>query len=256
MISIIIPYYNYGRYIQDTVSSICAQTYTDWECIIIDDCSDVENQKVLADTVEDMADTRIMVIGNTVNMGYSFSKNKGIAHASGSLIVHLDADDMLTPNSLYVRREAFRCDPLLEFVHGKAFEVSGGITYEQCLWNACKFKESRGQVHAQTWMVRRDVFDRFGVYVPAMRSKGDKEFLWRLGLCKAKVGNSKGQRSPLVKSKKLDSFVAFYRRHANTMIRYRAKHPEYNKKICDMFAERQETYRIEGITKENTPFLK
>jgi glycosyltransferase involved in cell wall biosynthesis len=255
VISIIVPYYNYGLYIQDTVSSICAQTYRDWECIIIDDCSEAEHSKTLHRVISKASDSRFLTIGNTVNMGYGYCKNVGISYARGDFIVHLDADDMLTPDSLEVRLEAFADDPELQFVHARAHEVLGNVSYLDCVSGVLDMNESRGQVHAQTWMLRRSVFDEFGIYLPSMRSKGDKEFLWRLGLCKKNVGALPGQDASLVKSRKLDKFVAYYRRHRNTMIRYRANHPEYNRKICNMFAERQRIYAAEGITRQNTPFL-
>jgi len=96
MVSIIIPCYNQGAYIQEAIDSVIAQTYKDWEIIIINDGSDD------AKTIEEL--TRLKEEGLHIidisNSGVSVARNKGIAVANGEFILPLDADDKIAPEYL------------------------------------------------------------------------------------------------------------------------------------------------------------
>ncbi len=94
MISIIIPLYNAARFIDETLHSVQAQTYADWECIVIDDGS-TDNG---ADIVKRIAkeDTRIQYVYQS-NAGPSAARNHGVRLANGAYIQFLDADDWFPP---------------------------------------------------------------------------------------------------------------------------------------------------------------
>ena len=90
MISVIIPLYNASRFVEETLASIQSQTYTDWECIVVDDGS-TDNS---ADLVKHIAqsDNRIHYIFQS-NAGPSAARNHGLRLAQGEYIQFLDADD-------------------------------------------------------------------------------------------------------------------------------------------------------------------
>ena len=94
LISVIIPCYQQGRFLHDAVSSLQAQTYTNWEAIIVNDGSLDETASVarfLCDT-----DSRVQYLGKH-NGGLSSARNAGLALAKGDWIQFLDADDLLLP---------------------------------------------------------------------------------------------------------------------------------------------------------------
>jgi len=97
-ISIIIPAYNSGKYIEDTLTSVCSQTFSDWECIVTDDGSSDGTR----DTVRTFAekDVRIRLICHEKNGGVAAARNTSIAAASGEYIAFLDADDIWEPEKL------------------------------------------------------------------------------------------------------------------------------------------------------------
>ena len=96
LISVIIPCFNQGAYIQDAIDSVKAQTYTDWEVIIINDGSDdLETIHVL----HRLADEGFAVI-NIKNSGVSAARNTGINIAKGEYLLQLDADDKIAPEYL------------------------------------------------------------------------------------------------------------------------------------------------------------
>ena len=98
-VSIIMPYYNAAKYIKETVEAIIAQTYPDWELIIVDDCSPAPETAAVLQEVEAM-DSRIKVIKAEVNGGAGAARNLGIAAAQGRYLAFCDSDDWWYPTKL------------------------------------------------------------------------------------------------------------------------------------------------------------
>lgn len=96
MVSVIIPCYNHGVFIRETIDSVKAQIYSDWEIIIVNDgSSDDYTIKVLTE----IANEGINVI-NISNVGVSTARNIGIEASKGEFILPLDADDKIGPSYL------------------------------------------------------------------------------------------------------------------------------------------------------------
>lgn len=91
LVSIITPCYNGEKYIRETIESVRAQTYPDWEMLIVDDGS-ADGSAEVAQRYAD-ADARIIVMRQR-NKGSAAARNKGIRHAQGQYIALLDADDL------------------------------------------------------------------------------------------------------------------------------------------------------------------
>jgi len=98
MVSIITPTYNCGRFIAETIRSVQAQTYTDWEMIIVDDCSTDETFSVVDAFVK--TDSRIKYLCNEHNSGAALSRNYALREAKGKWIAFLDSDDLWLPHKL------------------------------------------------------------------------------------------------------------------------------------------------------------
>ncbi|MBQ7931688.1 MAG: glycosyltransferase family 2 protein [Clostridia bacterium] len=97
LVSIIMPSYNTGRFIRETVESVLAQTYTDWELLIVDDCSTDNTDEVIR---EYFSDPRIRYIKNEENSGAAVSRNRALREARGKWIAFLDSDDLWEPEKL------------------------------------------------------------------------------------------------------------------------------------------------------------
>ena len=96
LVSIIMPSYNTERYIESSVRSILAQTYDNWELIIVDDCSTDNTDTIIAS----IKDNRIRYIKNKCNSGAAVSRNKALREAQGRWIAFLDSDDPWHPEKL------------------------------------------------------------------------------------------------------------------------------------------------------------
>ncbi|MCL2737802.1 MAG: glycosyltransferase family 2 protein [Alphaproteobacteria bacterium] len=96
-ISIILPVYNAGKYLADALESVKNQTYTDWECVCVNDGSTDGSESVIAEFVKH--DKRFVLV-NQSNGGVSSARNAGLDAARGEFIAFLDHDDLLTPGAL------------------------------------------------------------------------------------------------------------------------------------------------------------
>ncbi len=102
-VSIITPAYNAARYIARTIRSVLAQTYENWELLLIEDCSTDDTRAVIEPF---LADPRIRLLQNPVNSGAAVSRNYGLREATGRYIAFLDGDDLWHPEKL-ARQVAF-----------------------------------------------------------------------------------------------------------------------------------------------------
>ena len=92
LVSVIMPAYNAEEYISEAVQSVMAQTYTNWELLILDDCS-TDGTADKARCFSDL-DPRITLYSNPKNIGVALTRNKGMALAKGSWVALLDSDDI------------------------------------------------------------------------------------------------------------------------------------------------------------------
>lgn len=95
-VSIVVPSYNRAYIIRDALESVLAQTYGDFEIIVIDDGSSDNTREI----VEQMQSEKIRYIRHERNRGYSAANNSGIAAAGGQFVAFLDSDDLWKANYL------------------------------------------------------------------------------------------------------------------------------------------------------------
>lgn len=106
LVSVVVPVYNAGSYLEDCVASLRAQTLQEMEFIFVDDCSTDDSLSVLQKAAKE--DGRIRVIAQPVNRGVSAARNAGIDAAQGSYIGFTDADDTVEPEMFRELLEACR----------------------------------------------------------------------------------------------------------------------------------------------------
>lgn len=98
LVSIIMPSYNCGRFVEETIHSVLAQTYQNWEILFVDDCS-TDNTISLVSAMQEK-DSRIRLFRNKDNMGAAESRNLALREARGRWITFLDSDDLWAPTKL------------------------------------------------------------------------------------------------------------------------------------------------------------
>ena len=99
LVSIIMPSYNTASFIEETIQSVLNQTYTNWELIIVDDCSSDDSLSIIQKYAR--IDSRIRYLRTDKPSGSpTLPRNMGIKEAKGRYIAFLDSDDIWLPNKL------------------------------------------------------------------------------------------------------------------------------------------------------------
>lgn len=96
LISIVVPVYNAEKFIKETIESVQAQTYKEWELLLVDDCSKDSSCEI----IESIDDSRIRLIKQETNKGAYAARNRGVEEAKGRYIAYIDADDLWEPVKL------------------------------------------------------------------------------------------------------------------------------------------------------------
>ena len=96
-VSVVITNYNYAHYLEGCINSVFAQTYTNIEVIVIDDCS-TDNSLVILNKIKES--NPVTILTNTENKGVCYSRNRGIEQSKGEYICFVDPDDYWYPDKL------------------------------------------------------------------------------------------------------------------------------------------------------------
>jgi glycosyltransferase involved in cell wall biosynthesis len=175
-VSVVIPCYNLGQYVEEAVDSVLAQTYQDLEIVVVNDGStDPHTNAVLAG----LERPRMRVL-TTENRGVSAARNLGVRQARGRYIVALDADDRLHPQFLAKTIAVLDADPEVGFVSTWV----EGFGLEQWIWRQerCDFPRLLAECVVLTASpVRREALEAVGGY-DARFSEGDADWDVWIGL--------------------------------------------------------------------------
>lgn len=149
-VSIIIPVYNAEKYIRETVASVKAQTYENWELLLVEDGSFDASRQLLTEMTEKENDERVRLICQE-NSGVAKARNKGLSEATGRFISYLDADDLWSADKLEKQlafmeeKQAAFSFTGYEFANeegkgtGKIVKVPETLSYRQALKNTTIF---------------------------------------------------------------------------------------------------------------------
>lgn len=214
LVSIITPSYNCSRYIEETINSIQAQTYDNWELLITDDCSSDNSCAVIEGYAR--KDPRIKLLKLDENSGAGVARNKSIEEAKGRFIAFCDSDDRWYPDKL---------EKQLKFMVEKDCAISH-TSYMTCDEKdkitgivVCRKKETLKSMCKDDKMGFLTVIydtDKVGkVFMPLMRKRQDWGLKLKiLKLCK----EAYGMKEPL----------AYYRQHQGSISSNKRSLIKYN----------------------------
>jgi glycosyltransferase involved in cell wall biosynthesis len=181
-VSVIIPCYNHGQYLDDAVESVLRQTYEDFEIIVINDGSTDERTNELLKTYE-KPKTRIL---HTTNQGLASARNSGITEARGRYILPLDADDRIGVEYLEQAVKMLDANPQIGIVYCKA-EFFGAASGE---WKLPPYSLERmmgDNIIFCSSLFRKDDWRRVDGYDPRMKYGWEDYEFW-LSLLELGVG--------------------------------------------------------------------
>ena len=183
-ISVIMPAYNAARFIGKAVDGILAQTYGDFELIVVDDGSSDDTAAVL----QGYDDERLRILVNETNQGIVYALNKGIGAARGEFIARQDADDFSMPNRFEKQIAYMQDNPQCALLgaRGKTMDGDGralntpsprtkirAITFDELLGRNCL--APHGVI-----MMRKAALDDVGLYNPTFTNAEDYELWMRI----------------------------------------------------------------------------
>ncbi len=182
LISIIVPVYNAGAYIRETISMVAAQTYGNWELLLVDDGSEDDSREKIRESMES-GDARIRLIEKQQNEGAARARNTGIEASKGRYVAFLDADDLWMPDKLE-KELAFMKEKQAAFVFtayefgdedakrtGKVVNVPPSLTYFKAL--------SRTVIFTTTVMLDTERIGRELIRMPEVKSE-DTATWWKI----------------------------------------------------------------------------
>lgn len=190
--SIIVPLYNKALYVRKALDSIVAQTYKDWELIVINDGSSDNSLEVVKNFVEDLKieDRRLKIIDQT-NSGVSAARNNGVAASKGEYVCFLDADDWWEKDYLKTMSEAIEACPNAGIYGVNYYSVRKGVAKQ--VLNGIPtgimdyFKTySRPPYAMPLWTgaaaIPRKVYDEVGGFNPMLKMAEDFDLWTRIAL--------------------------------------------------------------------------
>jgi len=202
-VSIIIPCYNYGRYLRECVASVLSQEGVRVSVLIIDDASTDDSFQVAAELAA--GDRRVCVERHRTNKGHIATYNEGLARVSGRYTVLISADDLLAPGSLERATALMEAHPSVGFVYGGNVRFRSGEqlpgprvfpeppssqvqTGREWLTALCR--AGRNIIASPEVVVRTDLQQRLGGYREELPHSGDLEMWMRfaahgdVGICR------------------------------------------------------------------------
>lgn len=160
LVSVIIPVYNYDRYLGEAIESVLRQTYKNVEVIVVDDGSTDRS----GDVAKSFAERGVRYC-HQVHDGIGPARNKGVELVQGEYMAFLDADDRWPESKLELQLRAFADDETVEMVFGQAKELQNGPEWEAGVSenNLTVAGMVPGMV-AGTMLIKRAAFDRVGSF--------------------------------------------------------------------------------------------
>lgn len=164
MVSVVIPCFNMGKFIGETLDSVARQTFRDFEVIVVDDGSTDPLTVEILNNLQ-LPNTKVI---HTANQGLPSARNTGIANATGEIIFALDSDDMMAPNYLEKGVAAFRSGSNVGIVYCR-FRLFGN---KKGIWKLQPYSFNRmlvsNVINANGFFLKSD-WQRVNGYNPNMK---------------------------------------------------------------------------------------
>lgn len=201
LVSVLIPCYNAGRWIRETLESVLAQTWPNIEIIVVDDGSSDDSAAV----IERFYSRRVKLIKQQ-NAGAAAARNRAFNESSGEYIQYLDADDLLSPRKIELQLARLAVNPgCVATAQWARFndDPAGAIflpdetwqDLEPVEWLIRSWQYGGGMLYPALWLVPRQIMVKAGSWLPELSLNDDGEFFTRIVLASDKVLFCAGART-------------------------------------------------------------
>ncbi len=173
--------YNKGRFIKEAIESLLAQTYKNWELVIVDDAS-TDNSVAVIKLF--LPDKRIKLIRNKINLGCGGAKKKCADNAAGEILGILDADDILAKNVLAIVNQTYQENPDCEVVYTTHYECDEQLVVKRLNPWIGELKAGETNLKqprvSQFLTFTQRAYIRAGGFNPLLRTAEDKDLIYKL----------------------------------------------------------------------------
>lgn len=207
LVSILMPAYNAGKFITNSIESVLNQDHQNWELLILDDASTDSTNEI----IESFCDERIKISAHRENQGYLITCNELFEKVQGDFITFLDADDTCSKNRISTCLAAFESDPQLDFLttdHSKIDESGRQLSEQQVSVDYDRYATDPNYyptICCATIFLRKKLLQQVGGYHPFFKEIGGEDYHWLFQL--SRKGKGKHVSEPMY----------FYRKHANQL---------------------------------------
>lgn len=185
-ISVVMPVYNAEAFLEEAIESILAQTFTDFEFVIVDDASTDHSLEIIQKYLE--LDQRIILLNNEKNLGIAGTRTKGTKYATGKFVAVADADDISFPTR-FEKQHAYleshsECGVVGAFIqlfNSETGKILGFRKYYEDDKRLRKRIFLYSPIAQPVSMIRRDVFENLGYYDPKYPPAEDLDLWFRIG---------------------------------------------------------------------------
>ena len=206
-VSVIIPTFEGGRFLNKALTHLKSQSISDWELILVDDAS-TDDTREIVNSFKQTVSNRVLYIKNEKNQGVAHSRNKAMRHASGDVFAFLDADDFWSENHLEeglktLNREFDLCYSGVYIYDREREEI---IPYLHRVQNSHLALFKRNFIYtSSSVMITSEVAKKLNGFIEGVKVGEDWDFWFRALLNKFKLGYT-------------GATTCFYNKHrANTM---------------------------------------
>ena len=153
--SVIVPIYNVEEYIEECVSSVLRQTYSNFELILVNDGSPDSSLEIIIRLSK--RDDRIIVINKKENEGVALARSTGLSQAVGNFVLYLDGDDQLVPEALEILSKKIQSNNPDIVIYPKIKECNGGKYVKPYFYEETLFSDNKKEL--------LDGFLRYGYFI-------------------------------------------------------------------------------------------
>lgn len=183
LFSVLIANFNNGIYLEECLQSIFAQTYKNWEIVIVDDAS-TDNSNNIYEKFSD--DARITITMNKKNKGCGYTKRKCVEISRGEICGFVDADDAIAPDALQLLAKYHLVNPNTSIIYSTHYICDQNLTPKN-------IADYVGQIpnYSKSWFIQRPVISHFASFKrmkylatkgisPIYRKAADKDLYYKL----------------------------------------------------------------------------
>lgn len=193
LVSIIIPAYNVGKYIAQTLDSILAQTYKNIEVIVVDDGATDNTKEIIEKYIKNKSFIKLI---SQKNKGLAGARNTGLKHAAGEYICIFDSDDIMLPNKIEKQVEFLEEHQECDLAYSNIYHFIDNNPNKTYLWKLPQYSLNAyrnlllhgNYINPNSVLFRRSVYDKYGGFDESIRSAEDWDYWLKISYNKIKFG--------------------------------------------------------------------